>query len=178
MTLHPVFSRFLQVVREHRAVLDLPGSPSGWLTGLWAKVMVFPQALAPLLVLLGAPVLDVALIFAARFAAMHVVWLLDRSIANTRALGLCHLVTFGPLAVYFGLEFEGRMLAWGSLGSLFLAYFAVILVCLYLDLRDLVLHMAGRPYPAYIRDHHRNGHLMIDDPKAEEPVTAWNRIFW
>ncbi len=55
---------------------------------------------------------------------------------------------------------------------------AVLAACLYMDLRDLLLHMAGRPYLAYVRDHVRNGHVNIDDPKVHEPVTLWNRIFW
>lgn len=175
---HPIFARFYEVVVDHRAILNLPGSATGRLTAAWAKVMVFPQVLAPVLILLGAPVLDVMLIFFARFVAMHVVWLLDRYMPYTRALGICHLVPFGPLLVYFSLSFSEISGNWGSLAPVFWAYYSVIAACLYMDARDLVLHMAGRPFPAYMRDHHRNGHMIIDDPRIEEPVTLFNRIFW
>jgi len=175
---HPVFSRFIDVVTEHRKVLNLPGSPTGRLTAIWAKIMVFPQVLAPILILFGVPVLDVTLIFLARFAAMHVAWLLDRYMPYTRALGLCHLATFGPLLVYFTLRFDQIYAAWGSLGFLFSFYYVIISACLYMDIRDLVLHIVGKPFPAYIRDYHRNGHLIIEDPRVEEPVTAFNRLFW
>lgn len=175
---HPSIARFFEVVTEHRKILNLPGSPTGRLTSIWAKVMVFPQTLVPVLVLLGVPVLDVVLIFLARFAAMHVVWLLDRYMPYTRALGLCHLVTFGPLFVYFSVEFTSVYANWGVFGPLFLFFYATIAACLYMDLRDLVLHMAGQPFPAYMRDHHRNGHITIDDPRIEEPVTNFKRLFW
>lgn len=176
--MHPIFSRFSEVVTEHRKILDLPDSPTGRLTAIWAKVMVFPQMLAPVLILFGVPVLDATLIFFARFSAMHVVWLLDRYFPLTRALGLCHLVTFGPLFVYFTLQYSEIYNAWGALGFVFIFYFAVIAACLYMDTRDLILHLCNRPYPAYIRDHHRNGHINVDDPRVEEKVTVLNRIFW
>ena len=170
--LHPLLGRFVQVVEEHRAVLELPGSPTGRLTALWAKIMVFPQTLAPLLIAVGAPVGDVLLIFAARFVAMHVVWLLDRYMPCTRALGLCHLVTFGPLFAWFSADLAGVLASWGGLGPVFLFYYAVIGACLFMDARDLVLHMAGQPFPAYVRDHCRNGLLQIEDARARAPVTA------
>ncbi len=175
---HPSISRFFDVITEHRKILNLPGSLTGRLTSIWAKVMVFPQVFAPVLALLGAPLLDVVLIFLARYTAMHVVWLLDRYMPYTRALGICHLVTFGPLFVYFSLEFTEIYANWGALGPVFLVYYATIAACLFMDARDLVLHVAGRPFPAYMRDHHRNGYLVIDDPRIEEPVTPFNRLFW
>ncbi|MDG1737246.1 MAG: hypothetical protein P8L68_01025 [Paracoccaceae bacterium] len=175
---HPLISRFFDVITAHRKILNLPGSVTGRLTAQWAKIMVFPQVLAPVLIVFGVPAVDVLLIFAARFAAMHIVWLLDHYTPYARALGLCHLVTFGPLFVYFSLEFTAIQANWGSLGSVFVFYYAVIAACLYMDLRDLVLHMVGQPYPAYMRDHHRNGHVTIDDPRVEEPVTVFNRVLW
>lgn len=173
-----LISRFFDVVREHRKVLNLPDSPTGRLTAIWAKVMVFPQTLAPVLIIAGLPWLPLVLIFAARVAAMHVVWLLDRYMPLTRALGLCHLVTFGPLFVWFTLDFGGISASFGAWWPVFYFYYATIAACLYMDARDLVLHMAGQPFPAYIRDHHRNGHIAVDDPRVAEPVTAFNRIFW
>ncbi len=175
---HPIFSRFAEVVHDHREILNYPGSPTGRLTSLWAKIMVFPQMIALIFILFGAPVWPVILIFVARFAAMHVVWLLDRYMPYTRALGLCHLVTFGPLFVYFTLNFHEIHTDWGALGPVFIFYYAVIAACLYMDLRDLILHMKGQPFPAYMRDHHRNGHIKIDDPRIEEPVTMFKRLFW
>ena len=175
---HASISRFFDVITEHRKVLNLPGSVTGRLTAQWAKVMVFPQILAPVLAIFGAPLLDVLLIFFARYAAMHVVWLLDRYMPYTRALGLCHLVTFGPLFVYFSIEFASVYASWGSLSAAYLYFYVTIAACLYMDLRDLILHMSGQPFPAYMRDHHRNGHLTIDDPLIEDPVTTFNRLFW
>ena len=175
---HPTISRFLDVVIEHRAILNMPGSPTGRLTATWAKIMVFPQVLAPILILFGAPIVDVVLIFVARYAAMHVVWLLDRYMPYTRALGICHLITFGPLFVYFTLEFSAIYTNWGSFGFVFGLYYFVIAACLYMDIRDLILHMVGQPFPAYMRDHHRNGHVKIDDPRVDEPVTNFSRLFW
>lgn len=52
---HPVIYRFFDVVSEHRAVLNLPGSLTGRLTLILAKVLVFPQVLAPLLALFAVP---------------------------------------------------------------------------------------------------------------------------
>lgn len=175
---HPSIARFFDVITEHRKILDLPGSPTGRLTSIWAKVMVFPQVLAPILALFGAPLLDVVMIFLARYVAMHVVWLLDRYMPYTRALGICHLVTYGPLFVYFSLQFTAIYANWGVLAPAFLLYYVTIAACLYMDVRDLLLHVAGRPFPAYMRDHHRNGHLIIDDPRIEEPVTTVNRLLW
>ena len=80
--------------------------------------------------------------------------------------------------MYFSLEFTEIYANWGALGPVFLVYYATIAACLFMDARDLVLHVAGRPFPAYMRDHHRNGHLVIDDPRIEEPVTPFNRLFW
>lgn len=175
---HPIFTRFIDVIVEHRQLLSLPGSPTGWLVAQWAKIMVFPQVLAPVLILFGVPALDVILIFVARFTAMHVVYLLDRYMPLTRALGLCHLVTFGPLFVYFSLEFSAIFAAWGALGGVFAFLYLTIGLCLYMDTRDLVLHMAGRPFPCYVRDHQRMGNVQIDDDRANAPVTLFSRVLW
>ncbi len=175
----PMISRFKQVIKEHRAVLELPGSPTGRLTNLWAKIMVFPQMLIPIFILLGAPILPVLLIFFARIAAMQVVWLLDRYMPYTRALGLCHLVTFGPVFVYLTMDYGSIYAAWGWLGFVFFFYYIVIAACLYMNLRDLALHIKGQPFPCYMRDYYREGYFQeIDDPRIKEPVTMFNRLFW
>ena len=175
---HPIIARFFEVIIDHRKVLHLPGSPTGKLTAIWARIMVFPQVLAPILIFFGAAAIDAILIILCRFVAMHVVWLLDRYFPYTRALGICHLVTFGPLFVYFSLEFSAIYAAWGALGPVFIFYYIIIAACLYMDMRDLILHMIGQPFPAYVRDHHRNGHMKIDDPRVEEPVTLFKRLLW
>lgn len=175
---HPILARFFDVIIEHRKLLALPGSSTGWLVAQWAKIMVFPQVLAPILILFGVPVVDVVLIFLARFLAMHVVHMLDWHIPYTRALGLCHLVTFGPLFVYFSLEFGTIYAAWGSLGFLFAIEYFIIGLCLYMDIRDLILHMSGRPFPCYVRDHQKLGNIKLDDDRANAPVTMFSRIFW
>ena len=174
----PIISRFFEVVADHRKILILPKSVSGRLTVTLAKVLVFPQTLAPALILFGAPVIDVMLISVARCMAMHLVWLLDRHIPYTRALRLCHLVTFGPLFVYFAIYFNKMNTAWGSLAPIFLFYVTTIAACLYMDLRNLILHLVGLPYTAYVSDHHCNGYIAIDDARIAEPVTILNRILW
>ena len=175
---HPIFQRFLDVIIEHRQLLSLPGSPTGWLVGQWAKIMVFPQVLAPILILFGVPALDVILIFLARYMAMHVVYMLDRYMPLTRALGLCHLVTFGPLFVYLSLDFSSIYASWGAFGAIFVFQYFIIAMCLYMDARDLVLQMAGRPFPCYVRDHQRLGNVQIEDGRADAPVTMFSRVFW
>lgn len=175
---HPLISRFIDVVVDHRKLLSLPGSPTGGLVARWAKVMTFPQVLAPVLIVFGAPPTDVILIFLARYVAMHVVYLLDQYMPYTRALGLCHLVTFGPLFVYFTLDFGATIGAWDGLSPIFVCLYSVITLCLYLDLRDLILHMVGQPFPCYVRDHQRLGNLSLEDPRANAPVSMFNRLFW
>ncbi len=65
-------------VVEHREILNLPGSPTGRLVNIWAKVLVLPQVLAPLTILFGR--IEGPLIFLARYLAMYIVYLLDRRI--------------------------------------------------------------------------------------------------
>ena len=161
---------------EHRKILNLPGSPTGRLVNLWAKVMVIPQFLAPLTILFGR--IEGPLIFLARYLAMYIVYLLDKRIPFTRALGLCHLLTFGPLFVWFTLDFADIYRGWGVFGFLFVVEYIVIAVCLFQDLRDLILHALGRPYPCYVRDYHRLGHISIDDERVEQPVTPFSTFLW
>ena len=139
--------------------------------------MVLPQfMLAPLTILFGR--WEGLWIFAARFVAMHIVYELDRKIPFTRALGLCHLLTFGPLFVWFTLNFGEIYNGWGIFAPLFAIEYAIIGLCLNLDLRDLILHLSGRPYPCYIRDYHRLGINVIDDKRVEQPVTPLSIFFW
>ena len=103
---NPLIGRIIHVVKEHRKVLEYPGSPTGKLVGQWAKIMVLPQFfLAPFTILFGR--IEGPLIFLARFLAMHIVYKLDEKIPFTRALGLCHLLTFGPLFIWFTINFLG-----------------------------------------------------------------------
>jgi hypothetical protein len=85
----------------------------------------------------------------------EIVYELDKKIPDRRALGICHLVTFGPLFVWFSLNFVSIYEGWGTLGLLFVIEYCIIGLCLYLDLRDLVLEMCGLPFPCYVRDYHR-----------------------
>ena len=96
----------------------------------------------------------------------------------TRALGICHLLTFGPLFVWFTLNFSEIYAGWGIFAPLFAIEYGIIGLCLYLDLRDLILHLFGRPYPCYIRDYHRLGINVINDKRVEQPVTPFSIFFW
>ena len=175
--LQRAYTRIIDTIVEHRKLLGLPGSPTGRLVGIWARIMVLPQfILAPFTLLFG--VFEGPMIFVARFLAMHIVHDLDKHMPYTRALGLCHLATFGPLFVYFSLNFNSIHDAWGMFGILFAIEYAIIGLCLYLDARDMVLHMMGQPYPCYVRDHQRLGNLKLDDSRANEPVTLFSRLFW
>ena len=50
----PLFTRVVHVIRETRKLLGHPGSPTGKLVSIWAKIMVLPQfLLAPLTILFG-----------------------------------------------------------------------------------------------------------------------------
>lgn len=89
----------VKIVNDHRDALKKSmeaGSITGLLVMLWAPIMCFPQWFGGLaLGLLGSkPALAV---FGARMAAMCIVRKLDEHIPYTRALGLCHLVTFSPV---------------------------------------------------------------------------------
>ena len=172
-----LLTRIIHVVKEHRKLLDQPGSPTGRLVAIWAKVMVLPQfILAPFTLLFGR--WEGPMIFVARFLAMHIVYYLDIKIPFTRALGICHLLTFGPLFVYFTLNFEAIYQGWGVFQILFVMEYCIIGFCLYLDSRDLILHLIGRPFPCYVRDYHRLGVNRIDDKRVEQPVTPFAIFFW
>ncbi|QFT56623.1 hypothetical protein FIU95_18910 [Microbulbifer sp. THAF38] len=170
-------TRVIFVIKEHRRLLEQPGSPTGWLVAQWAKIMVLPQFfLAPFTLLFGR--WEGPMIFLARFLAMHVVYYLDRMIPYTRALGICHLVTFGPLFIWFSLNFSEIYQGWGVFGFLFVIEYIIIGLCLYFDLRDLILYLCGRPYPCYVRDYNRTGYLHIEDKRVEQPVTLLSIFFW
>lgn len=98
--------------------------------------------------------------------------------AGLSLLGLGHLVTHGPLAVYVTLELPVVYAAWGAFSPIFVFLYAVIMLCLYVDARDLLLHMAGQPFSCYIRNHQRLGHLELYDERANAPVTMFSRILW
>ena len=176
----PFVTPIIQYVRKTRSLLDQPGSPTGRLVSIWAKVMVFPQfLLAPLTILFGR--WEGPLIFLARFLAMHIVVRLEKKMPFTRALGICHLLTFGPLFIWFTLNFSEIYAGWGIFAPLFAIEYGIIALCLYLDLRDLILHAAGLPWPCYIRDHYRLGRpgvSEITDKRVEQPVTPFSVFFW
>lgn len=173
----PFFRPIIAYVKHARILMDKPGSPTGTLVSHWAKFMVLPQfLLAPFSLLFGR--VEGLLIFLARFLAMHIVLRLEPRIPFTRALGLCHLLTFGPLFVWFTWTFSEIYEGWGVFAPLFAIEYGVIGLCLIQDLRDLLLHSLGRPFPCYIRDHHRLGNVEVDDVRVEQPVTAFSLFFW
>ena len=107
--------------------------------------------------------------------SMCIVRKLDGIMPLTRALGLCHLLTFGPVLTILLMsdhpagdnpDFE----------MFVLSQIYVIGLCLILDARDFLFYLAGHPYPCYVREGVRAGFLLVDDPKAQEPVTWRTRV--
>ena len=163
------------VVNEHKGALDKckeAGSPTASLVLIWAPLMCFPQwIIAPLFGLHW----QTLSIFLARVAAMCIVRKLDDVIPLTRALGLCHLMTFGPvLLLIFYSDFAQS-------DNTYWVYFiwsqiVVISICLFLDARDLFLYALGYPYPCYIREGVLGNKIEVDDERAKAPVTWRSRI--
>ena len=172
-----LITRIKHVIREARELPGHPGSPTGRIVSVWAKIMVLPQfLLAPLTLLFDR--YEGLMIFLARFVAMHIAYELEKRIPFTRAIGLCHLLTFGPLFVWFSLNFQVIYTGWGVYGFLFVIEYCIIGLCLYLDMRDMLLHTRGLPFPCYIRDYHRLGVIKLDDKRVEQPVTPFSVFFW
>ena len=163
------------VVIEHTDGLQKcirAGSPTALIVLIWAPIMCFPQWLiAPLF----GYRLETLSVFVARMAAMCIVRKLDGIMPLTRALGLCHLVTFGPVLVLLlmsgSASSEGSYFGWFVLSQIF-----VIGLCLFMDARDFFFYLGGHPYPCYVREGAIGGQLQIDDPKAHEKVT-WRSRF-
>ena len=175
--LSELITRVIHVIRSTRELLAHPGSPTGKALSIWAKVMVLPQfALAPFTLLFDR--WEGPMIFIARFIAMHIAYVLEQKMPFRRAIGICHLVTFGPLFVWFTIAFTEIYVGWGVFGPVFVAAYAIIGICLYLDLRDLLLHVSGRPFPCYIRDYHRLRVIQIDDQRVNQPVTPFSIFLW
>ena len=157
------------VVKEHRPMLKTcakAGSITARLVGFWAPIMCFPQWAG---VMLGSPVGYAT--FAARCTAMCIVRKLDGVVPCTRALGICHLLTLGPLGIwlYTTKLVEGR-------NDKFVTFqLAVCCLCVFLDARDLLLYLFGYPYPCYIRTAVRAKAIDIEDKRAMEPV-SWRNI--
>lgn len=163
------------VVREHSAGLikcKNAGSPTAAAILIWAPIMCFPQwIIAPLF---GLKIETLA-IFGARVAAMCIVRGLDRIMPLTRALGICHLLTFGPVLVL--LLMSGHSFDETPLFSWFVwSQIVVIGICLFLDARDFFFYLAGFPYPCYVREGVLGGELDIDDPRARLGVSWRSRL--
>lgn len=149
------------------------GSPTATAVLIWAPLMCFPQwVVAPFFGLQ----LETLAIFFARISAMCIVRKLDGIMPLTRALGLCHLLTFGPVLVLLLMSDhssgENVYFDWFVLSQIY-----VIGICLILDARDFGFYLAGYPYPCYIREGVRGGQLQIEDAKAHEEVTWRSRLF-
>jgi len=163
------------VVIEHTDTLMKSiraGSPTGFLVLMWAPLMCFPQWLI-------APAfgwhLETLSIFAARILAMCIVRKLDGIMPLTRALGLCHLLTFGPVLTLLLLAEPAAD------QSVYMGYFLqsqilVIGLCLILDARDFAFYLFGHPFPCYVREAVRAGSIETDDARASVIVTWRNRL--
>ncbi len=163
------------VVIEHTAGLTKcikAGSPTAVLVLIWAPLMCFPQWLiAPLFGLH----LETMAIFSARVLAMCIVRRLDGIMPLTRALGLCHLLTFGPVFCLllmsnhpYGENVYFDFFVWSQI--------YVSGLCLFLDARDFFFYLAGCPYPCYIREGVRGGQLHVDDMRAHKEVSWGSRL--
>lgn len=163
------------VVIEHTDGLQKcrrAGSPTATMVLIWAPIMCFPQWLiAPLFGLQ----LETLAVFGARIIAMCIVRKLDGILPLTRALGLCHLLTFGPVLTILlmsnrshgnNVYFDGFVLS----------QICVIGACLVQDARDFIFYLAGHPYPCYIREGVQAGYLQAEDPRALEKVTWRSRL--
>jgi len=164
------------VVREHSDGIKKckkAGSPTAAAILIWAPIMCFPQwIIAPLFGLH----LETLAIFAARVVAMCIVRQLDGIMPLTRALGLCHLLTFGPVLVLL-LMSENYPYAGGTAFNWFIwSQIWVISLCLFMDARDLLLYLRGHPFPCYIREGVIGGELQVDDPRARQNVTWESRL--
>ena len=163
------------VVKEHSDGLkkcQQAGSPTATAVLIWAPIMCFPQwIIAPMF----GWQLETLLVFSARMAAMCIVRKLDDIMPLTRALGLCHLLTFGPvLAILLMTDigaFENQYLQWFLISQVW-----VISLCLLLDARDFYFYLNGHPYPCYIREGVIGGTLSVDDQRARIAVTWRARL--
>lgn len=164
------------VVREHTEGLQKcrkAGSPTATAVLIWAPVMCFPQwVIAPMF---GFQ-LETLAIFGARIVAICIVRKLDGIIPLTRALGLCHLLAFGPVLVL--LLMSGNFpYAGGTYFDWFIwSQIWVISACLFMDARDFLFYLGGHPYPCYIRDGVIGGQLQVNDPRACKKVTWKARL--
>ena len=172
-----IFESQVEVVRDHRNVLKKcgkAGSITARLVAMWAPIMCFPQWV----IALGFGLLGhnaAWAIFAGRMAAMCIVRKLDEVIPFTRALGLCHLLTFGPVLGYLTLYPPDVSLT--PYFAKFLSFErCVISLCLFMDARDLLLHCLGYPFPCYIRKGVHAGVIPVQDPRAKSPVTVWSML--
>ena len=163
------------VVIEHTDGLQKcrkAGSPTATAVLIWAPIMCFPQWLvAPMFGLH----LETLAIFSARMAAMCIVRKLDGIMPLTRALGLCHLVTFGPVLSLLMVSNQavGEQVYFNSFVSV---QIYIIALCLLLDARDFFFYLCGYPYPCYIREGVIGGTLVIEDRRANEKVTWRARL--
>ncbi len=163
------------VVIEHTDGLQKcrkAGSPTATAVLIWAPIMCFPQWLvAPMFGLK----LETMAIFGARMIAMCIVRKLDGIMPLTRALGLCHLLTFGPVLCVLLMSNhptgENVYFDWFVWSQIY-----VVSLCLLLDARDFFFYLAGYPYPCYIREGVRGGLLKVDDLRAHEKVTWRSRL--
>jgi hypothetical protein len=108
-------------------------------------------------------------------AAMCVVRKLDEHIPYTRALGLCHLVTFGPVLLWLLTRSPKTTDGLDGHAEKFVTFEKyVISLCLFLDARDFILYCLGYPFPCYIRQGVQAGVIPVKDPRAKSPVPLWS----
>lgn len=148
------------------------GSLTAAIVLTWAPLMCFPQWLI-------APAfgwhLETWSIFAARMLSMCIVRKLDGIMPLTRALGLCHLLSFGPVLTLL-LMSDSSAMADPNFQLFIQSQIYVIGLCLLLDSRDFIFYLAGYPYPCYVREGVRGGMLHVEDPRAGTPVTWKSRL--
>ena len=184
------------IVNEQRPTLGLCEdiSITGRIVSTWAKLLALPQFfIAPIFGLVFGYEWMTS-IFLARMMAILIVGELNKIFPYQRAAGLCHILTFGPLFLWMNLvsssslsnedgvvttvgTTEGLMGLIDILYHSFMGYeYYTIGICLFLDIRDLIYYLLGKPYVCYIREATIKGRLKINDPRATEPVTWMSRI--
>ncbi|CAB9531182.1 expressed unknown protein [Seminavis robusta] len=164
------------VVHNHAPMLETcaaAGSFTARLISIWAPLMCFPQWFA-----IGMGTAEGYAIFAARYSAMCIVRYLDGKIPCTRALGICHISTLGPLLLWLVLGKREDRYEQGDISASFLSVeIKIIALCVFMDIRDFLLHMIGYPYPCYIRVAVQAGAIKdVTDVRARAKVHWWSAI--
>lgn len=189
---YPILRKCIFVIKDHRTTWILCNNPTSRATSRWYTFMCFPQyVIAPLIGMIQRDVVS-GLFFGARLSSTLLAKEIDKKYPYQRAIGLCHLLTFGPLFAWLLTEGywsggdKSKTRNGDALdtlrGSFLWLQMRVTAICLFLDARDVFFQLLGYPYPCYIREAAIAGKFKVKgedgkmDPRALKPVTWWSRI--